>query len=173
MSNDKMDQFFADNREGFDDKTPSDRIWPRIERKLFGAKQVSLWNSLPVWRSAAVILFGLALAQFFGQQLPAPSKDDLATQQEFLDVESYYAAQISEKVSLIRNDAYFIDEQFTQDFQKLEAMYAVLAEELKKGPSERVKDALVLNMLVRIDLLNQQIQKLEESKQKPIEGTEV
>ncbi len=173
MSNDKMDRFFADNRNAFDDKAPSDRIWHRIERKLFGAKQVRLWNSLPAWRAAATILFGLALAQFFGQRLPGAIKEDLASQQEFIDVESYYAAQISEKTSLIRNDAYFIDEQFTQDFQKLEAMYSVLAEELKKRPSESVKDALVLNMLVRIDLLNQQIQKLEESRKKPSTGAEV
>jgi len=41
-----------------------------------------------------------------------------------------------------------------------------MSEEMKKHPSEKVKEALVLNMLVRIDLLNQQIQKLEDSKKK-------
>ena len=52
----------------------------------------------------------------------------------------------------------------TQDFQKLDAMYQVLREEMKNHPSEKVKDALVLNLLIRIDLLNQQIKKLEDSK---------
>jgi hypothetical protein len=33
---------------------------------------------------------------------------------------------------------------------------------MKTSPSAKVKDALILNMLVRIDLLNQQIQKLED-----------
>ena len=88
----------------------------------------------------------------------------LAQQQEFTDVESFYTAQILEKVTLISNEGPFADDSFTQDLQKLEAMYTVLAEEVKKRPSDRVKDAIVLNMLVRIDLLNQQIQKLEESK---------
>jgi hypothetical protein len=51
---------------------------------------------------------------------------------------------------------------FTRDFEQLEAMYMVLREEMKTRPSEKVKDALVLNLLVRIDLLNQQLHKLEE-----------
>ena len=78
MRNDKMNEFFADNRNAFDDKTPSDRIWRRIEHKLFGAKQVRLWSSLQVWRAAAIILFGLALVQFFGQRFSGFSKERAA-----------------------------------------------------------------------------------------------
>ena len=51
---------------------------------------------------------------------------------------------------------------FTQDFQQLEAMYMILKEEMKNTPSQKVKDALVLNLLVRINLLNQQLYKLEK-----------
>jgi hypothetical protein len=40
-------------------------------------------------------------------------------------------------------------------------MYHVLKEEMKSHPSQKVKDALVLNLLVRIDLLNQQLHKIE------------
>lgn len=174
MSNDKMEKFFADNRDGFDDKTPSQRIWSRIDRALFGTRQSEVWNSVALWRVAAIILFGLSLVQFFGSRVASSLTDrDQMSQQEFMDVESFYEEQISEKVSLIRNDEFFTDDQFTQDFEKLEAMYSVLAEELKKRPSAKVKDALVLNMLVRIDLLNQQIQKLEESKRKEKPKTEV
>jgi hypothetical protein len=41
-------------------------------------------------------------------------------------------------------------------------MYMVLKEEMEARPSRKVKDALVLNLLVRIDLLNQQLQKLDQ-----------
>jgi hypothetical protein len=51
---------------------------------------------------------------------------------------------------------------FTQDFQQLEAMYMILKEEMKTQPSQKVKDALVLNLLVRINLLNQQLYKLDK-----------
>ncbi len=173
MSNDNMDKFFTHNREDFDDKTPSGKVWTRIERSLFGAKSFSLWNSVIVWRAAAAVFLGLSLFLFLNQRVPVKSGEDFASQQEFLDVESYYAGQISEKVSLIQSDESFVDDQFAQDFEKLEAMYSVLAEELKKHPSQKVKEALVLNMLVRIDLLNQQIQKLEDLRTRRSEGTEV
>jgi hypothetical protein len=40
-------------------------------------------------------------------------------------------------------------------------MYQVLKEEMKIHPSQKVKDALVLNLLVQIDLLNQELHKIE------------
>jgi hypothetical protein len=35
---------------------------------------------------------------------------------------------------------------------------------MKTHPTQKVKDALVLNLLVRIDLLNQQLHKIEEGE---------
>ncbi|MBS1544392.1 MAG: hypothetical protein JST14_12210 [Bacteroidetes bacterium] len=143
-----------------DDKAPSQRVWDAIERSL-GLDQISIWNSVVVWRAAAMVLLGLSIYAFWSKA-PAVNSQPVS-QQEFRDIESFYSGQIMEKVSLLSSEGQ-TDDSFTQDFQKLEAMYAVLADEMKKDPSEKVKDALVLNMLVRIDLLNQQIQKLEESK---------
>jgi hypothetical protein len=74
----------------------------------------------------------------------------------------FYSAQIAEKVEFIDKLEGYEDNQFSQDLKKLDAMYEVLREEMKTSPSAKVKDALILNMLVRIDLLNQQIQKLED-----------
>lgn len=163
MSN-KMKEFFESNRDAFDHRIPADGVWKRIERTLFGAKEVSLWDSIVLWRAAAILLFAVALIQFSAPRIVRTQ--DYTAQQEFRDVESYYSAEIKEKVALIRNEGSFLDDSFTQDIEKLEAMYAVLSEEMKRGPSQKVKDALVLNMLVRIDLLNQQIQKLEDRKEK-------
>ncbi len=168
MKDQNMEDFFRNQRDAFDDKTPPDRIWARIERNLFGTSRTSLWNSVVIWRAAALILLGLSAYLFITPRLPLKAEDTLA-QREFNEVESFYSAQIMEKVSMIHNDEAFADpdgyrDQFTQDFEKLEAMYAVLSEELKRHPSQKVKDALVLNMLVRIDLLNSQLQRLEEVK---------
>lgn len=166
MSNENLKKFFESNRERFDDKTPSGSAWKRIERMLFGAPQVNLFTTLNLWRAAAVVFFALSLVQFIVPRLA--QNQDRSAQQEFRDVESYYASEISAKVALIRNEGLFEDDSFTQDIEKLEAMYAVLSEEMKRRPSQKVKDALVLNMLVRIDLLNQQLQRLEEAKAVPL-----
>ena len=165
MSN-RMRDFFESNRDAFDDRSPSGKVWTRIERNLFGAQPVNLWHSVIAWRVAAMVLLGLSVFLFLNPRVERNTRADNAAQQEFVDVESFYSAQISQKVALIHSDDAFLDDQFAQDLEKLEAMYAVLAEEMKKHPSEKVKDALVLNMLVRIDMLNQQLQRLEESRQK-------
>ena len=98
--------------------------------------------------------------------IPKNAENSIAkdnTSSEFDDVEAFYIRQISEKVEMI--DEFQKSEGlngFTHDFQQLEAMYMVLKEEMKTSPSQKVKDALVLNLLVRIDLLNQQLHKLEK-----------
>jgi hypothetical protein len=93
--------------------------------------------------------------------------DRAKLQVEFSDLENFYNGQIADKIELISNIQEFNDDDsFTQDLEKLDAMYQVLREQMKAHPSEKIKDALILNMLVRIDLLNQQIKNLEDADKK-------
>lgn len=165
MKEDALEKFIESNRKAFDMETPGDHNRRAIERRLFG---ISLWNNVHVWRAAAVLLLGACVMIWMNP--PATEKLNVARNgnQDFSDVERFYAAQISEKSAMISDEGLFADDNFSQDIQKLEAMYNVLAEEMKKHPSDKVKDALVLNMLVRIDLLNQQIAKLEETRKKRV-----
>jgi hypothetical protein len=84
---------------------------------------------------------------------------------EFKDLDTFYNNQIIEKAELVsqfqREGASEVDDEITQNLKKLEAMYQVLKEEMKKRPTQDVRDALVLNLLVRIDLLNQHLRKLD------------
>ena len=159
----KLEDFIKTNRSAFDDKEPSERIWRNIDASLVGKKR-SLWNSVTVWRAAAILFMGLSIYLL----LPKNQVNTVAQQetlQEFSDVEEFYIQQISDKVRLI--DEFERIEGlngFTNDFRQLEAMYSVLKEEMKVSPSKKVKDALVLNLLVRIDLLNQQLHKLESGE---------
>ncbi|MFN7331236.1 MAG: hypothetical protein ACK5UP_17215, partial [Bacteroidota bacterium] len=79
----------------------------------------------------------------------------------------------AEMVSQFQRERGEGDDEVTQNLQKLEAMYQVLKEQMKKRPTQDVKDALVLNLLVRIDLLNQQLKKLDTTqpeKEQPSEN---
>jgi hypothetical protein len=158
-----IEKFIRDNRNAFDDKEPSEKIWKNIENNLRFSKP-SLWNQVGLWRAAAVVFMVLSGYLMIPKSQLIPQND--AAMKEFSETESFYIKQISEKVELIgefeRNEGL---NGFTHDFQQLEAMYNVLKEEMKNRPSQKVKDALVLNLLVRIDLLNQQLHKLDgESK---------
>ena len=156
---DELEDFISRNRNAFDDKEPSEKVWKGIEHKLFSPVK-TLWNSVILWRAAAVVFMALSIYLLIPRN--EVRKQNAVALKEFTDVEAFYTKQISEKVELIdaiRNEGL---NGYTQDFQQLEAMYLVLKEEMKSSPSQQVKDALVLNLLVRIDLLNQQLHKLEK-----------
>lgn len=169
---DSLKEFVDKNRADFDNKIPSERNWHRIAAQLPQMKVISLWNSVMLWRVAAVLFMGLSLVLFLSNA--EHPKEKMMAQQlqgDFKDVESFYTSEIAKKVALIDDfGGSFEGEQFTQDFEKLEAMYQVLRDQLKISPSEKVRDALILNILVRIDLLNQQIKKLEDLKKDKREG---
>jgi len=168
---DSLKDFIDQHRAAFDDKRPSDFSWKKIERSI--PRRVALWNNLSIWRAAAVLFLTISvyllLSKSFNQSLVS---DRAQLQVEFSDLENFYNGQIADKVELISSIQEFNDDaSFAQDLEKLDAMYQVLREQMKSHPSEKIKDALILNMLVRIDLLNQQIKNLEDSEKKSEEVT--
>lgn len=163
---DSLKDFIDANREGFDNRVPTEDLWPGIARGI-GKQSPGLWHSVQLWRAAAAVLFVVTAALLAMQYQGASGREVSRLQGEFTDLEMFYKGQIAEKVAMIdRFDYNYEDDQYTQDVQKLDAMYQVLREEMKRAPSEQVRDALVLNMLIRIDLLNQQIKKLEDARKK-------
>ena len=175
---DRLKDFIDENRNAFDDKAPSDKIWNNIDKTLFPTSTRAAWyNSLTLWRAAAVVFMALS-AYLLIPKITSPqnqiAKEHEVVMSEFTDVEKFYVQQISEKVQLI--DGFDKGEGFngfTKDFQQLEAMYNVLKEEMKIRPSQKVKDAMVLNLLVQIDLLNQHLHKLEKESKGEGEKPEV
>src|SRR5690242_12031597 len=141
---DQLEDFIRQNKVAFDDKEPSEKVWMNIRKNLF---TTSLWNSVVIWRAAAVLLLGLCI--FLSIPRISKQQDNKLALNEFNDVESFYISQISEKVDQIKESRGQETGMngFTHDFQQLEAMYQVLKEEMKARPSQKVKDALVLNLL--------------------------
>lgn len=164
----QLEDFIRQNKAAFDDKEPSEKVWTSIRTNMFNTR--SLWNSVVIWRAAAVILLGLCVYLMIPKVKSEKEKNLALT--EFTDVESFYISQISEKVNQIEDyKGHDGLNGFTHDFQQLDAMYQVLKEEMKVHPSQKVKDALVLNLLIRIDLLNQQLHKIEEGeKEKQVDA---
>ena len=160
---DQVENFIRQNREAFDDKEPSEDVWASISKRLFSNS--SLWNSLTAWRAAAVLLLGACI--YVSAPTVVDNRDKNIALSEFTDIETFYFSQISEKVDQIKESRGKETglNGFTHDFQQLDAMYEVLKEDMKARPSQKVKDAMVLNLLIRIDLLNQQLQRIDEVEQ--------
>lgn len=155
-----LEDFIRQNKAAFDDKEPQEHVWMKISQQLFG--KASLWNSLMLWRAAAVLLLGVCI--YLALPRVTEHRENKLALNEFKDIETFYTTQISEKVDMLKaqEDVESGLNGFTNDFQQLEAMYQVLKEEMKIRPSKKVKDALVLNLLIRIDLLNKQLHKIDE-----------
>jgi hypothetical protein len=161
---DSLKKFIDENRAAFDSKTPPENAWHEIEATLPKVSKQAFWNSVSFWRVAAVLLLGLSVYLLISKNNPRPNKQEMAELQGFNDLEVYYSAQISEKMDLVhrfQSQTGLTEDEITQNLKKLEAMYVVLKDELKKKPTQDVRDALVLNLLVRIDLINQQLHKLD------------
>jgi hypothetical protein len=162
---DSLKDFVNQSRKSFDDKQPREEAWRKVESNL-PRKSVSMWNSVAIWRAAAILLLGvcsyLALAPREGKENKAETANELKGQ--FNDLEVFYTNQIVEKKELVSNfqiETGYTEDEITQNLQKLDAMYQVLKEQMELKPSKDISDALVLNLLVRIDLLNQQLNKLD------------
>jgi len=160
---DQLEDFIRQNKTAFDDQSPSEKNWDKISNRIF--TKTSLWNSVTVWRAAAIVLLGVCIYLVLPKL--QDRKENAIALNEFKDIETFYVSQIANKVDQLEDhrgpDGGL--NGFTQDFQQLEAMYHVLKEEMKIHPSQKVKDALVLNLLVQIDLLNQQLHKAEQGEE--------
>lgn len=164
---DILEEFIKRNKEQFDDKEPSSKVWMGVKEAIMPS--TSIWNSVMVWRAAAVIFMALSLYLLIPKnynELLAKTNTEENVLTDFQDVEKFYVTEISNKVSMI--NGFDVENEglngYTQNFQQLEAMYMVLKEEMKNSPSVKVKEALVLNLLIQIDLLNKQLDKLDTKK---------
>ena len=160
---DNLEKFIHENRDAMDDRVPGDNVWSSIERRLPAGKRTSMW----LWKAAAIIFFittiGLALNTISSEK----PENLVAESAQFNAVEDFYFSQISEKQGLIAQLQESSREEVTviAELQKLDAMYLVLRQQYADNPSPEVIDALTLNLLVRIDLLNKTLEKLDSSSE--------
>jgi hypothetical protein len=154
---DDLKRFIEANRNDFDNKEPGIKVWNTILSTLKSEKK---WGIEPIrfWQAAAVIFFALS-AFLYTDKFTQKESPELGS--DFKNTETFYTDVISDKLTMLH--ASNVDVHgFTSDFQQLEAMYEVLQEEMQVRPSKKVQDAMILNLLVRINLLNKQLQEADE-----------
>lgn len=160
----ELEDFIKKNRAAFDDKEPPAGAWRNIAPHVEGQSAAKPWyDSLLLWRAAAVVF--MAATIYFAIPQKTLSREGNVAVREFNDVEAFYTSQITQKVAMIEEINGESMDEFADDFKQLEVMYMVLKEEWKSNPTKKVKDAMVLNLLVRINLLNEQLHRVEKELQ--------
>ena len=82
---DQLEDFIRQNKGAFDDKEPSDRSWKKIESSLKFQKKTSLWNSVVMWRAAAIIFMAASGFLLLSKQ-GGKVRTDASALNDFTDV---------------------------------------------------------------------------------------
>jgi preprotein translocase subunit Sss1 len=173
----RLEDFIKANREEFDDIEPRMELWSRIEQQLPAqvvempkkpeAKTFSLGF---VMRVAAIIIvvMGVGFVVYLRNSKPA-GVDLAAINPEYARQQVQYASLIENKRTelkeLTKSDPALYHE-FNGEIKKMEASYKKLKRDLATSPNqERVLRAMIRNLQIQTEVLNQQLQVIEEFKE--------
>ena len=159
---DKIEKFIIENKQDFNSEHPGKDVWKNIESSLGWREQVGI--SI-LWKAAAVFFFALSSFLLFERQGSSDFPQQIAADQNFGVIEQFYISQINEmkdEIDILLTSDIDVDDSFKEDLGKLDAMYLVLKDNLSQNPTKGVIDALVLNLIMKIDLLNEKLLEIED-----------
>ena len=208
-----LERFVRDNREDFDDKEPSGKLWQKIEAGLeksgldkagsdnaglidqqpdrkspfqqihrnhsqSGGRQIG-WPNLD-WRVAASIAVFLLLGSF----LYMNQQYGVTRQPEVVAASPTYAKEVVQYTKLIDSkrtelkqmteDNPELYKEFATDLDRLEKSYQSLKSDLPQNPNQEVLiQAMIQNLHLQINLLNEQLRVIQRIKQQTHESTPV
>ncbi|WP_207424569.1 hypothetical protein [Desertivirga brevis] len=175
----RLEQFIRDNRKEFDEFEPSSDLWSRIEKGLDQAekkqpKRDKVVKLKIVLRIAAMFLmfctFGIL---YIRHQMKAPI-DIASIDPELAKQQSHYVSVIEfkrEELVQIRNQEPELYQEFSAELEKLQTNYKKLQKDLKTSPNQEVTlKAMIKNLQVQAQVLNQQLSIIEQLKQ--LRGTQ-
>jgi len=194
-NNTNLERFVRDNREAFDNMEPSSALWDKIGEAIGEEKKTAtrvVRMSWARWAVAATLFLALAGTisyQLFWRQastdVPIAKYTDtpktLVNSYEAVDplvnqIDPQYAKLVSQFTEVIETkqsqlkqmekDDPELYKQFAGDIQKLDSSYHVLRSTLNANPNtEQLLQAMISNLQMQIDLLNQQLTIIQKIKQ--------
>jgi len=170
MKMDKLEKYIVSNKEQIDDKRPSEKVWHKINDHLDKSDSTNFQIGNYLWRAAAVILFTAVIWLLYDRNAMDETIADYSEIHDtnnivFNDVESHYISMIESKQELILqyvSNNPEIDKNLLSEIDQLDSTYNELKANNKEGYSERIMDAMVVNLQMRIDILNRQLDVLEK-----------
>jgi len=179
----RFEQYIEQHRDEFDSEDPSPASWQHLQAKLTGEKKPVIKHLFfKSWLIAAAMTGIAALLVF--TLLKSPSSDELALtspvgNNELLnEINPTYAKEVYHFTQLIeikQNELKKLQKadpvlynQFIKDITRLDSSYNALQTQLPENPNrEQLLEAMIQNLRLQTDLLNEQlliIQKIKQSK---------
>lgn len=185
----RFEQFMRDHRDEFDSEEPAPQIWSKLERELTPTPQQKGGRMITMkilrWSAAAAILMlaGYGVFHLFNPQkgndpqvAVQPGKNNQASGDVLLkDIDSTYAKEMyhftqlielkQHELKQIEKDNPALYKQFLSDITRLDSAYKGLQQELPTNPNrEQLLEAMIQNLRLQTELLNQQLQVIQQIK---------
>jgi len=168
---DKLEDFIDGNRMDFEHLEPRIDLWVGVENKL-DREQANNKNTKRYWLVSAaasiVLIIGMVwvFKYNFNTQQQVAIEEEENPRQELVEVEEYYAGLIDQKkadIRLIVNNSDAIGPQILEDLDDLDSLYIELKQDLDiSGNNDRVINAMIQNLQLRVEILNKQLMILEQ-----------
>lgn len=172
---DKLEKFISQNKEAFDEDGPSEDLWNKIEGNLEEEKQESWWS---YWKVASMLFLVTTVVLLVDRMQPqqdAELAQATTLSEEFTEAEQFYSRLISERKQQI--DSYDVPgdlrREFLDEMNELDDLYLELRSTFeKKSGDQKLIDAMISNMRLRMRILDRQIEILERLNDYKNEGEE-
>jgi predicted negative regulator of RcsB-dependent stress response len=193
-NNKNLERFIRDNREAFDHMEPSPALWDKIGATVGEASPQKHTRVISMsrarWAVAATLFLALAGTlgyMFYNRGAEEVRGSQVAVHEKTIDplvsqIDPQYAKLVSQftevietkqsELKKIEKDDPELYQKFSGDIQKLDSAYHALRGTLNANPNtEQLLQAMISNLQMQIDLLNQQltvIKKIKEPKSQKI-----
>jgi hypothetical protein len=167
---DQLEKFIKAHRADMDDKEPRPDLWIDIANQINSKKEVrKSTRSIVWWRAAAVFLLFVSALLVLEKYVSQPVPQEVVMNEQLQEAESFYTVLIAQKKEEVAtlSQQLGLDHNFVNEIDELDSMYTALKSDLQKGDEDNVVDAMILNLQLRIEILNRQldiIQSIKNSK---------
>ena len=178
----RLEKFIREHRDEFDDLEPSEKLWSNISEAVSPrASQRFSLKAIMKWSIAAAVLVLIATASYKWafKQTPAekdtvntvdPAKED---PQEMATDDSPEMNQFAKMIAFKQEELKALSKEqpqlylkFSKDFTQLDSSFRILKEKLSITPNrELLIEAMIQNLQLQLDVLNQQLNIIQQIKQ--------
>jgi hypothetical protein len=185
-----LERFIRDNRESFDNLEPSNSVWEKIGAEIGQPQKTTrvLHISRAGWAVAATIFLAIAGTIFFqmNNKITNPPAVTVASNKPIPDsstidplvnrIDPQYGQLVAQFTNVIEakqselkkleKDDPELYKKFSGDIEKLDSAYQTLRNTLNANPNtEQLLQAMISNLQLQINLLNQQLSIIQKVKQ--------
>ena len=174
----RLEDFISKNKEAFDDLEPGADVWNYISKELDAwedsqpkkreAKTFSLGFVLRV-AAMVIVVMGIGFGVYLKSQKTNEGVDLAAINPAYAKQQIHYASLIETKRAELKIIAKFDPElyrEFSGEITRMQTTYKKLNTDLATSPNqERVLRAMIRNLQIQTEVLNQQLSVIEQINQ--------